>query len=95
MLFDFKYAHIDFAIWNFGIQESVNFSDRILELFPGSPYVKDGYMYVNEAPGLGVDINEKLAAKFPLPDVQMSRRRQRSDLEGFIAPSFEQSVDSN
>jgi mannonate dehydratase len=30
--------------------------------------MKDGYMYVNEAPGLGVDIDEKLAARFPLPE---------------------------
>ena len=58
-------AHIDFAIWNFGIQESVNFNEAMLEVFPGSPYLKNGYMYVNEAPGLGVDINEKAAAKYP------------------------------
>ncbi|MBD0295420.1 MAG: starvation-sensing protein RspA [Flavisolibacter sp.] len=58
-------AHIDFAVWNFGIQESVNFNEATLEVFPGSPYLKNGYMYVNEAPGLGVDINEKAAAKYP------------------------------
>jgi len=58
-------AHIDYAIWNFGIQESVNFNEAMLEVFPGSPYVKNGYMYVNEAPGLGVDINETAAAKYP------------------------------
>lgn len=69
-------AHIDFAVWNFGIQESVNFSDTLKEIFPGSPYVKNGYMYVNEAPGLGVDINEKLAAKFPLPDKQLNNWTQ-------------------
>lgn len=61
-------AHIDFAIWNFGIQESVHFNDATLEIFPGAPYVKDGYMYVNEAPGLGVDINEKAAARYPIRD---------------------------
>ena len=58
-------AHIDFAIWNFGIQESLNFNEATLEIFPGSPYLKNGYMYVNEVPGLGVDINEKAAAKYP------------------------------
>jgi mannonate dehydratase len=60
-------AHIDLAIWNFGIQESVNFSDTLLEIFPGAPTMKNGYMIVNEAPGLGVEVNEKLAAKYPLP----------------------------
>jgi len=61
-------AHIDLAVWNFGIQESVHFSDTLREIFPGAPYMKNGYMFVNEAPGLGVDINEKLAAKYPLPE---------------------------
>ena len=62
------HAHIDLAIWNFGIQESVEFSDKLKEIFPGHTYIKDGYMYVNEAPGLGIDFNEKLAAKYPISD---------------------------
>lgn len=59
-------AHMDLAVWNFGIQEAVSFSDKMLAIFPGSPVMKNGYMYVNEAPGLGVDINEKEAAKYPI-----------------------------
>jgi mannonate dehydratase len=61
-------AHLDLAIWNFGIQESVHFNSRTEEVFPGCPTVKDGYMFVNEAPGFGVNINEDLAAKFSLPE---------------------------
>jgi mannonate dehydratase len=61
-------AHLDLAIWNFGIQEAVNFNDKTLAVFPGAPTVENGYMHVNEAPGFGVDIDEKLAATFPLPD---------------------------
>jgi mannonate dehydratase len=37
-------------------------------VFPGAPEIRNGYLYVNEAPGFGVDINEEAAAKFPLPD---------------------------
>jgi mannonate dehydratase len=59
-------CHIDMNIWNFGIQESIFFSDIEKEVFPGTPELKKGYMYVNEAPGLGVDIDEKLAAKYPI-----------------------------
>lgn len=77
-------AHIDFAVWNFGIQEAVRFSETLQEIFPGSPYMKNGYMYVNEAPGLGVDINEELAAKFPLPDVQMNNWTQVRKNDGTI-----------
>ncbi|MFH1882678.1 MAG: enolase C-terminal domain-like protein, partial [Planctomycetota bacterium] len=61
-------VHLDLAIPNFGIQESSRFSQKTRDVFPGYPTMKNGYMYINEASGLGVDIDEKLAAKFPLPD---------------------------
>jgi mannonate dehydratase len=60
------HCHIDLAIWNFGVQESVEFSERTMEVFPGCPQIKKGYLYVNEAPGLGIDVNETLAAKYPI-----------------------------
>lgn len=77
-------AHIDFAVWNFGIQEAVSFSDTLQEIFPGCPYVENGYMYVNEVPGLGVDVNEKEAAKYPLPDVQLNNWTQVRKKDGTI-----------
>jgi mannonate dehydratase len=60
------HCHIDLAIWNFGVQESVFFGDKTKEVFPGTPEIKKGYLYINEAPGLGVDVNEALAAKYPI-----------------------------
>lgn len=61
-------AHLDLAIHNFGIQEGPRFSDKLKEVFPGCPEIKNGYLYVNEQPGFGVDINEELAARYPLPE---------------------------
>ena len=58
-------AHIDLAVWNF-IQESHFWNERAQAVFPGCQTYKNGYMYINEAPGLGVDINEKEAAKYPI-----------------------------
>ena len=60
------HAHIDLVVWNFGIQEAVSFNDKTLEVFSGCPTMNNGYMSVNEVPGLGVDINEKEAAKYPI-----------------------------
>jgi mannonate dehydratase len=57
-------VHLDLAVHNFGIQETVEFTGPVAEVFPGSPTVKNGCAYVNEEPGLGVDLNEALAAKF-------------------------------
>jgi len=59
-------AHIDLAIWNFGVQECQHFSELTYEVFPGTPRLENGYMFVNEAPGLGIDIDEEKAAKYPL-----------------------------
>ncbi len=59
-------AHMDYSLWNFGIQEAALFSDELREVFPGSPTMNEGYMSVNETPGFGVEINEKLAAKYPM-----------------------------
>jgi len=59
-------AHIDLAVWNFGIQESHFWNEKAQSVFPGCQTYKNGYMIINEAPGLGVDINEKEAAKYPI-----------------------------
>ncbi len=60
-------AHMDLACWNFGLQEGGGvFSDFLRELFPGCCTKKNGYIYVNDSPGLGIDINEKMAAKYPI-----------------------------
>jgi mannonate dehydratase len=61
-------AHLDLAIHNFGIQESVQFNQATQDVFPGLPTIKNGYMYVTEGPGWGVDLNEDLAKRFPLPE---------------------------
>jgi mannonate dehydratase len=60
--------HLDLAIWNFGVQEATVFNDAAKEVFPGTPEVKDGMFWVNEKPGLGVDFNEELAAKYPITE---------------------------
>lgn len=58
-------VHLDLAIPNFGVQEMVFFPDPVHEVMPGSPTFKEGYLHVTDAPGLGVDINEAAAAKYP------------------------------
>ncbi len=60
--------HLDLWAPNFGVQEWCRFDDLVYEMFPGLPVVRDGYMYPNDRPGLGIDINEALAAKYPCED---------------------------
>src|SRR5262252_9410057 len=56
---------LDLVSYNFGIQEYSPFNDRLQEVFKGCPLMKDGYLWVNETPGWGIEIDEKLAAKYP------------------------------
>ncbi len=59
---------LELTSYNFGIHEGYVFPAETREVFSGCPETKDGYMYAQETPGLGIDINEKLAAKFPFPE---------------------------
>jgi mannonate dehydratase len=58
---------LELASYNFGIHEGAIFQDNTKEVFVGCPEVKDGYMFAQEKPGLGMEVDEKLAAKFPFP----------------------------
>ncbi len=85
--------HIDMAARNFGVQEwsgiePPNFviqklehhKGALLEVFDGLPEFKDGYVYPNDRPGLGVEINEKEAAKYPCKtDVTVWTQTRRTD----------------
>ncbi|MCQ2445744.1 MAG: starvation-sensing protein RspA [Clostridia bacterium] len=58
-------VHLDMCSWNFGIQEWGIREGILNEVFPGCPVAKNGYVTVSDKPGLGVDIDEELAKKFP------------------------------
>jgi mannonate dehydratase len=61
-------VHLDLAVPNFGIQESREFNQNERDVFPGCPELRNGYYYANDRPGLGIDLDEKAAAKFPITD---------------------------
>jgi mannonate dehydratase len=57
--------HFDLSINNFGIQEYMRHTRETDEVFPHSYFFNNGYLHPGDAPGLGVDYDEKLAQKFP------------------------------
>ncbi len=59
---------LDLNTPNFGIQEAYLPPEKTRAVFPGTPEIHDGMMWSNEQPGLGIDIDEKLAAKYPFPE---------------------------
>jgi mannonate dehydratase len=58
-------AHIDTAIPNFGIQEHMGWPPETAEVFHTGLRIADGYLHVNETPGLGVEYDDAAAARFP------------------------------
>jgi mannonate dehydratase len=59
---------LDLACYNFGVQERHVFRQETQDVFPGCPELRDGYLWSNDLPGLGIDVDEELAAKFPFPE---------------------------
>ncbi len=57
--------HFDLWVPNFGIQEYMRHTPETDEVFPHAYYFQDGYLHPGDAPGLGVDFNEELAARYP------------------------------
>jgi mannonate dehydratase len=82
--------HIDLGARNFGIQEwsgtePPNFviqeikgpREALLDVFPGLPEIRNGYVYANDGPGLGVDIDEKEAEKHPCEQTETTWTQTR------------------
>jgi mannonate dehydratase len=61
--------HLDLYAPNFGIQEWYQPSELEYAMFPGLPIVRNGYLYANEWPGLGIEIDEALAAEYPCQEI--------------------------
>ena len=91
--------HIDLAAQNFGVQEwsgiePPNFviqelkgpHGALLEVFPGLPEFKDGYVYANDKPGLGVELNEEEAANYPCENTVTTWTQTRGRDGALVTP---------
>ena len=58
-------VHFGIATYNAAIQEHAEHSAATHKLFPHQWSLADGYLQPGDGPGLGVDIDEDLAAEFP------------------------------
>ena len=62
-------VHVDMVSYSFGIQEENHFRQEELDIFPGHALLEGGYLYPNDKPGLGIDIDEKKANDLLKPDL--------------------------
>lgn len=63
--------HFDTWVPNFGIQEYMFHTDETDAVFPHDYVLRAGRLHVGDTPGIGVDIDEKLAAKYPYAPKQL------------------------
>lgn len=57
--------HLNMAVNNFGIQEYMPHQETVNEVFKINYRFENGYLLIDDTPGIGVDIDEKAASKFP------------------------------
>jgi len=57
--------HFDISVHNFGIQEYMRHTPETDQVFPHAYSFAEGALYPGDQPGLGVDIDEALARKYP------------------------------
>ena len=68
--------HFDLAVHNFGIQEYMPHSADTDRVFPHSYRFADGALHPGDAPGLGVTLDEALAATFPYQRAYLPTNRK-------------------
>ncbi len=71
--------HFDTWVPNFGVQEHMPHSQEMLSVFPHDYRFEKGFMTCGESPGHGVDIDEKLAARYPYKRAYLPVNRLQSD----------------
>jgi mannonate dehydratase len=59
-------CHVSLNVTNFGIQEFAHgWGQPIREVFTSMPTYADGHVTIDNKPGLGIDVNEEAAKKYP------------------------------
>jgi mannonate dehydratase len=71
--------HFDTWVPNFGVQEYMPHSELMLSVFPHDWRFDQGMLHCGESPGHGVDIDEKLAARYPYQRAYLPVNRLQHD----------------
>ena len=59
-------SHVSLSVPNFGIQEyAVNWPAAVREVFSAMPVFENGKIDINDKPGLGIEVDEQAAKKYP------------------------------
>ena len=71
---------LDLTNENFGIHEHIDYPAVGARIFSRAPEIKDGYAWISEKPGWGIEVDEALAAKHPITDEHPNEFRTKRRL---------------
>ena len=71
--------HLNVSSYNFGIQEDGTTCQDVKQVISGGPTYEDGYLLMADKPGIGCDLDEEAAAKFPFHKAYIPVCRRGSD----------------
>jgi mannonate dehydratase len=66
---------LDLTNSNFGIHEHFDYPPLVQDIFQGCAEIKDGYAWISEKPGWGIEVDEALAAQHPITDEHPNEMR--------------------
>ena len=69
--------HLNISEYNFGILEDGAVDDFIKDVVSGGPIYQDGWLVMEERPGIGCDIDEDAAALYPFRKAYLPICRQK------------------
>jgi mannonate dehydratase len=70
-------VHVALATPNHGIQEYMGYPGQVHEVFRHAWTCTDGHLHPGDTPGLGVEVDEALAARFPYEPALLPVARRR------------------
>ena len=68
--------HFDISVHNFGIQEYMRHTPETDAVFPHAYTFSDGYLHPGDEPGLGVEIDEERAERYPYRPAYLPTNRR-------------------
>jgi mannonate dehydratase len=68
--------HFNKAINNFGLQEYMPHQEIVQEVFRVNYQFEDGFLTIDNTPGIGVDIDEEKASKYPYSPASLPVNRK-------------------
>jgi mannonate dehydratase len=69
--------HLGLATPNFAIQEYMGYTDLVHEVFPHAWRYGDGHLHPGDLQGIGVEVDEQLAARYPYEPAYLPIARTR------------------